>query len=88
MPKSGVTGCMLTICLTLCEVAKSLSKVIIPVYTPTAIYESSTCTVVLPTVDLVSLSYFCHSIKCVLASHGFNLHFSNSSDVELLFGYL
>lgn len=43
MSRSGITGCMLNRCLTSCEVAKSFSKVIVPVSFPQAIYESSSC---------------------------------------------
>lgn len=80
MPRSGITGCMLTACLTLCEVAKSLFKEIVPVYTPTSNFWEfwlHNILAVLAELDMVHLFHVSHSIRCVLGFHcSFNLHFS------------
>lgn len=74
--------------LTLIHV-KQFSKVVIPIYIPSTMYESNGCLTSLSKVSIVGLFNFSHSGGCVTVFHcSFNLKFSNDYCFFLFIGHL
>lgn len=56
----------LGIYLTLWEIVRHFSEVVVPVYTSPAIYESSSCSASLQRFGVVRFQKFSHSSRCIL----------------------